>query len=432
MSVLVVSGGSTVTLDEPLWYPGAQINLGATSTLATDLADPEYVWRTQPSVRTVVGFVARNVAQVQLHAFAMQDDGDRERLGRTDELSRLLRSPGGAPSRGAPSTGATAFRHMKSLVTDLALWDRHAALKVRTADGRLQLRRLPPRQWVFRRDGLDEPVAIHFSPSGVGQAKVVDLDSCIWIDGYPTPDGLKTSPMEGLQALLTEQAEAAEYRAGLWANGAKMSGWIERPLDSPPWSKSARANFRAAWREAYTAAGTYIGGTPLLEEGMKYHEMQGITPEQAQQIEARKLSISEVAAYYFVPPVFVGILDNANYSNVSAYRQMLYDDVLGPLMREIEQAYQDRLVPEVADPDRVFVEFNVAEKLRLSFEEQASVLSTAIGAPHMTRNEGRQRVNLPRIDRPEYDELITPLNVVVGGQASPADSTPDSQPTGGQ
>lgn len=424
MSVLVVSGSTTVALNEPLWYPGANLSLGTASLVASDLADPDYVWRTQPSVRTVVGFLARNIAQIGLHAFSIQDDGDRQRLDRSAPLSRVLRHPGGVPTKGRPATGATAFRHMRDLVTDMCLWDRHACLKVLDPSGSVTLRRLPPRQWQFKRDALDQPTGVAYSPAGVGGVLTIPLESLLWVDGYPTPDGLVTSPMEALNGILTEQSEAAAYRAELWQNGARFSGWVERPLDAPEWSKTARANWKATIAADFTGGGSRAGGLPLFEEGMVYHPEAGITPEQAQQIESRKLSISEVAAYYYVPPVFVGILDNANYSNVSAYRQMLYSDVLGSLLREIEGAYQDRLVPDLADPDAEFVEFNVGEKLRLSFEEQAVVLQTATGGPIMTRNEARQRVNLQRIDTPEYDELVVPLNVITGGQASPTDTQP--------
>ena len=55
-----------------------------------------------------------------------------------------------------------------------------------------------------------------------------------------------------------------------------------------------------------------------------------------------------------------------------------------------------------------------------SFEEQATSLQTAVGGPWLTRNEARARQNLPQIEG--GDELITPLNVLIGGQASPTDS----------
>jgi hypothetical protein len=86
-----------------------------------------------------------------------------------------------------------------------------------------------------------------------------------------------------------------------------------------------------------------------------------------------------------------------------------------------------RLVPQLADPDEVFVEFNVASKLRLAFEDQARIFQTLTGGPTMTRAEARRRLNLPYIEG--TDELIVPMNVTEGGQASPTDS--GSQNIGG-
>ncbi|WP_020500125.1 hypothetical protein [Sciscionella marina] len=62
-------------------------------------------------------------------------------------------------------------------------------------------------------------------------------------------------------------------------------------------------------------------------------------------------------------------------------------------------------------------------KLRGSFEEQARVLQSSVGAPWLTRNEARARANLPAVAN--GDELVTPLNVTEGGSGSPRDTAPD-------
>ena len=46
--------------------------------------------------------------------------------------------------------------------------------------------------------------------------------------------------------------------------------------------------------------------------------------------------------------------------------------------------------------------------------------SQAVGAPWMTRNEARRMRNLPAVDG--GDDLVTPLNVLIGGQANPQDA----------
>ena len=132
-----------------------------------------------------------------------------------------------------------------------------------------------------------------------------------------------------------------------------------------------------------------------------------------------KISIETVAQVYQVNPTMVGVLDAANYSNVKEFNRSLYTNTLGPLLRMIEDRLNVFVLPKLGADEGQFVEFNVAEKLRGSFEEQASVTSTAVGAPWMTRNEARKLQNLPAVDG--GDELITPLNVLEGGQASPQD-----------
>ena len=421
MGVEIISGGSPVTLNSRIWSWNSNMQvIGSAASVSDigggDMRDPRYVWRTQRSVRTVVGFLAKNIAQVSLHGFKLQADGDRERVASSSRLALAL---------GSPHPSVTPFEHMQQLVIDRCLWDRYAALKVATDSG-VQLVRLPPERWKFKRDATNLPVSVLWGRTD-GSVVEYSLDTLLWTDAYST--GVDCTPMDALYDLLTEQHESSTYRTELWQNGARMPGWIERPVDAPDWTTvipnqpgvTGRDNFRTGWN-AYASGGVRVGRTPILEDGMKYHELvNGVTPEAAQQIEARKLSISEVAAHYHIPPVFVGLMDNANYSNVEAFREQLYSDVLGPDLVEIQQAYNARYVPDVAD-DGEFAEFNVAEKLRMSFEKQASIFQTATSAPTMTRNEARKRQNLPRIDG--ADDLIVPLNVLVGGQASPSDSAP--------
>ncbi len=418
MPVQVIVDGIPVTLDTRLWSFDSTIRpLTPNAYIGSELHDPIEVYRTQPSVRTVIDFLARNIAQVALHGFGTGDNGDRDRLPSIDALPMLLKSP---------SPTATAFTFMKTLVTDVCLWDRYAAA-ITDNDGVLDLVRLPPDLWKFDRDGLRRPTGVVVT-NGDGEDRVIKLSELLWLDGYPS--GCKVSPMEGLCDLLAEERESSKYRRELLEGGGRFPGWLTRPSTAPPWTTpktsggtSGRDRFREGWQK-FASGGLKVGTTPILEDDMSYHEaVNGITPETAQQLETRKFSKAEVAAYFHLPPVFVGLVDGSNYSNVTAYREILYSDVLGTWFQEIQQAYNARLLRNplvAADPMSEFVEFNVAEKLRMSFDQQAKVFQTATGGPFMTRNEARKRLNLPSIDG--ADELVVPLNVLTGAQASPTDS----------
>ena len=94
-------------------------------------------------------------------------------------------------------------------------------------------------------------------------------------------------------------------------------------------------------------------------------------------------------------------------------------------MAKIEDRLNTFLLPMIGvDNDQYYVEFNISEKLQGNFEEQTLALQASVGRPWMTANEARARMNMPALDG-DANELITPLNVIAGGQASPRDSAPN-------
>lgn len=62
----------------------------------------------------------------------------------------------------------------------------------------------------------------------------------------------------------------------------------------------------------------------------------------------------------------------------------------------------------------------MAEKLQGDFEAQTQALQSSVGRPWRTANEARALQNLPALDG--GDDLVVPLNVLIGGQASPRDA----------
>lgn len=363
------------------------------------------IWRTQPQVRTVVGFLARNLAHIGLHTYRRVSDTDRERL--TDHpLALLLKSP---------MPRYTCYRLIERLVADQAVYDEAFWLKVRVA-GRLNLLPVPP-DLIRPMGGSWAGPEYYEAASG----RRFEVDEVVHFHGY-TPGDMRvgTSPIESLRSLLLEERESSSQRAAMWRSGARMTGVLSRPADAEDWSPEARRRFQEMWR-TFAQGGGAEGGTPILEDGMVYTPI-AISPQAAQYIEARKLTREEVAAAYYIPPPLIGILDHATYSNIKEQHSHLYQDTLGPWMESIQQDIEAQLLPDLPDNDRVYVEFNIAQKMAGSFEEQAAAASTATGGPWMTRNEQRARANLPRIEG--GDELITPMNVTTGGLASPRDTAP--------
>lgn len=400
--VVVQSLGTLAELPSD-WWPGASYG---SMRLALDYtADYETIYRTQPNVRTTVDFLARNVAQLGLHVFRRVSDTDRERL--TDHpLARLI---------GRPNPFTTRYRLIEALMTDYAVHWNAYWLKIRGRE-QLAILRVPPASMSVE-GGL---VPSRYWLTYGGRRLEFAPSEVVHFRGYGSPiAGL--SPLETLRRVLAEEHEAGSYREGFWRNAARMSGVIERPKEAPDWSDAARARFRAEFEALYTGSQA-SGRTAILEEGMTWKPM-AFSARDSEYLAGRKLTREEVARAYHVPLTMVGILDHATFSNIKDQHKQLYQDCLGPWLVQLEEEIELQLLPDLADTAGVYVEFNIAEKLKGSFEEQAQALSSAVGRPWLTADEARARQNLPSLGG-DAAGLVTPLNVLVGGQASPRDSAP--------
>jgi HK97 family phage portal protein len=403
---LVVSSGRLEAVERP-WAPAMPMT---SMRLYGELtADYSSIYRTQPSVRMVISFVARNIGQLGLHVFRRVSDTDRERL--TDH--------GLAQTIARPNPTTTRYRLLDDLVHDVAIFGNAYWAKVK-ADGRVGLVRLPAAR--VRPLGDNPFKATEYELTGNAGRTTLPAEQIVHFRLHnPDDPRVGVSPLESLRQVLAESMAADTYREQFWRSGARTSGYIKRPAGMD-WSDTARGRFRESWRSRYTGDGPDAGGTPILEDGMEYVPT-GITARDAQYLEARKLTREEVATAFHIPPPMVGLLDHATFSNVEQQHRMLYQDTLGPWLKMIEEEIELQLLPEYSNTDRVYVEFNLQEKLKGSFEEQATSLQSAVGRPWMTADEARARMNLPSMGG-DATELVTPLNVLIGGQASPTDSAP--------
>ncbi len=377
----------------------------------------EEIYRRQPAVRTVAGFLARNIAQLGIDPYRRLSPTDRVKA--TDHpLNRLLERP-------FPGTKWTKYRLMSWTVHEMCIFDEAFWIKARV-EGQRALVPVPRRH--MQPMGQDWIAPEKYRLIGNSGYRDLDPDDVVHFHGYSphnTHEGV--SPIETLRQILAEEYAAAEYREQMWRNGARVQGYIKRPADAPRWSEDARNRFKGDWKSQYSGAGPSVGATPILEDGMEFNP-SGVTPKDAQYVEARKLTREEVAVAYYINPVMLGLMDSgASQTSVTALHKMLYADTLGPwlamLSQDIECQVLEDLDPSAADGS-IYVEFNLAEKLRGSFEEQAAALQSAVGGPWMTRGEARAFHNFKEL--PDTDELIVPLNVVTGGLASPNDTAPNN------
>lgn len=398
---LTVRGGALARLtiaDPPITLRSA----GGRSATAGSLAGVSIrgVWESQPSVRKVVSFMASTVAALPWRVYRAEDGG-RERL-HDSPAETLVRKP-------------ARFTTSADLVTGLALdWLLYGTACAVLVDE--EIVRVPAPLLVLSTDvfGRVDDVA---TVAG-GETITLTALPVALMHGWD-PDGAgAVAPVRTLRALLAELSEAEGWRRRMWTDVPRVAAQVTRPKDAPRWSDEKRERFLQAMADFKSS--TSGGSIPVMEDGMKLESAPQVQPDLSSASSVRTLTDIEVAGYFGVPPELLGMRE-ANYGGYAALRRDLYTRVLGPLIGRIEDALNAEIVPALAGGDTaVYGVLDRTEAQDGTLLERVQALQSATGGPVMTRAEARERLDLPFLEGTE--ELIVPLNVVQGGQASPTDS----------
>lgn len=358
------------------------------------------VWESQPSVRKVVSFMASTVAALPWRVYRAEDGG-RERL-HDSPAETLVRRP-------------TRFTSSADLVTGLALdWLLYGSACAVLVDE--EIVRVPAPLLMLSTDvfGRVNDVA---TVAGGETVSLADLPVALMHGWDPDGSGA-VAPVRTLRALLAELSEAEGWRRRMWTDVPRVSAQVTRPKDAPRWSDEKRERFLQAMADFKSS--TSGGSIPVMEDGMKLEAAPQVQPDLSSASSVRTLTDIEVAGYFGVPPELLGMRE-ANYGGYAALRRDLYTRVLGPLIGRIEDALNAEIVPALAGGDTaVYGMLDRTEAQDGTLLERVQALQSATGGPVMTRAEARERLDLPYLEGTE--ELIVPLNVIQGGQASPTDS----------
>lgn len=370
------------------------------------------LYATQSNLHTVVSFLAASVAQLPLKVYIRDGENARKR-DRTSVAARLLWKP---------NPDQTCYEFIEGMLIEYLLMGSVFVWMLPDADAESGYQmRIVPREWI-----VDTVSHTNYAPdvirisSKTGQIVEVPREMFVQFRMYnPGNPGGYQSPISALKQTLTEQVNADRFRTDIWRSSGRFNAYLTRPANVQPWDENQRKAFLTAFREGWGKDGENRGKMPLLEDGMEIKTYQ-FNAKEAQYAETKQLSREDVAAAYHVNPSLIWHTTTQTYASAKDNARALYADCLGPTLQMLQQRINSFLLPMIGADPRTYVEFDMTEKLKGSFEERASILQSAVGGPWMTRNEARADSNLPPVEG--GDELIVPLNVVEGGQASPTDT----------
>lgn len=370
------------------------------------------LYNTQDNLAAVVDFISSSIAQLPLKVYT-RDENDERKRDRDSVAAKLL---------WLPNNDQTEYEFMFSLVEELKIFGCVYVLKLPDPDSEsgLQLRIIPT-DWVTNTEKVTPygPDKIRVTADGYGSIEIPREEFVPFRKYSPGNPSGYVSPISALRQTLEEQIQAGRFRKELWRSSGRLNAQIVRPKDVQPWTEETKKKWVEAFREAWGAGGSKAGSIPLMEDGMEIKTFNASFKEQ-QWVESVKLSREAVAAAYRINPSLVWHSDTQTYASSKDNARALYAECLGPDLQMIQQRINSFLLPMIGASPDTYVEFDLTEKLKGDFEQRAAVIQSSVGGPWLTRNEARRDNNLPPIEG--GDELIVPLNVVTGGQASPQDT----------
>ena len=388
---------------------------GDASTQVLNMKAKE-LYQTQDNLQAVVNFLSNSIAQLPLKVYTRDGETERKR-DRDSTAAKLL---------WRPNEDQTEFEFIRALAVEYFVFGSVFVwlLPDANSESGYQLR-IVPTEWLQpRKDGDTSyaPDVIRICVRNGGTAVDVPRSEFIQFRTYSagSPGGY-LSPISALRQTLQEQVEAGRFRRQLWHSSGRLNAQIIRPKDVAPWNEEQKKKFATAFREAWGSGGSKAGSIPIMEDGMEIKPFSTSFKE-SEWAQSVKLSRESVAAAYGVNPSLIWHSDTQTYASARDNARALYAECLGPVLQMLQQRINAFLLPMIGAEPNTYVEFDLTEKLKGSFEERAAIYQSAAGAPYLTRDEVRAELNLPKLPDGQGSQIITPLNVIEGGQASPQDT----------
>lgn len=164
------------------------------------------------------------------------------------------------------------------------------------------------------------------------------------------------------------------------------------------------------------------GGIPILASGLKFQGMS-ITSQDAQLVEAQRMSVEDICRVFGVPPPIVSDLSHATLNNAESLINHWLALGLGSLLENIERSF-DKAFGFGA---KEYVELDTAAILRSDFVSRVEGLTKSIQGGLLSVNEAREREGLPRVENGD-EPMVQQQMVTVSYAASQKADAPGAAP----
>lgn len=221
-------------------------------------------------------------------------------------------------------------------------------------------------------------------------------------------DGIKpVTPIQAQRETIGTALATMDYAGRFFKNDTRTASWIEVPNGFK--DRTARNEFRKDWQEAQSGANR--GKTPVMEGGMKLHEL-GMNSSDAQLLESRNASVIDIARIYRMPPHMIGALERATNNNVEQQAIDFVVHTMMPWFVRIEQAMSMDLLT-AKEQEEYYFKFMADGLLRGDAKTRAELYTKLFGIGALSQDEIRELEDRDPLPDDQGKKYYVPLNMVM-------------------
>lgn len=370
----ILTGGRLVTPDNGSQMAGTSAHGTVGESVVSDERNMSIstVWACIRLISTVT-------ASLPLDVFETVDN-QRKKVGNQNPLAKLLRF--------RPNNFMTALEFREAMTMQLCAYGNAYAHVERNSVGDvISLLPLMSANMDVRLDGKNviyryrrDSEYVDFNPKEIFHLKGFGFNGLVGL----SPLAFSAKSAGVAIAMEDNQRE-------FFANGAKSPQILM--TDGKVLTKEQRGQLEENFKEI--AGGPVRKRLWILESGFTTQPI-GISPQDAQMLEARKFQVAELARFYGVPPHLVGDVEKTTSWGSGIEQQNLgfLQYTLKPYLDRWEYSIERWLVKE-SDQGRLHAEHNLDGLLRGDSASRATFMQTMVNTGIRTVNEVRRLDNLP-------------------------------------
>jgi HK97 family phage portal protein len=324
-----------------------------------------------------------------------------------------------------PNSDMNGLEYREASTTNLAARGNAYSLIERRGDGNvMSLYPVPSSRWQVKRDASTD-YEIRYGLNDRGKLEWYPAEKVWHRKGFGFDGLVGLSPIQCARETIGLSLAGEEYNAQLFAQGLMPSAIVS----IPQWLKDEQ---RKVANEKLLEMHTGLKnlGKPMLLEGGMTVTSGLLTPDDAQFLQLRQLTASQICALLNIKPHMVAILEQATNNNIEQLSQEFVTYTMIPHMRRDEIAARKLFKP--GDRSTYFYRYNADSLMRADSAARSMLYSILLQNGVFNRNEVRALENRNQVDDPAMDQYTVQSNMAMLDQlagliAARSNSKPTTQ-----